>query len=157
MQQTINQDIRKNFEEKVSYVASIVTGMTVTDQPGFLTVDCGLPSDTFNVIVVRDLSEPQQLLASIDHFTSKGFPMAAWCWENDVNNAEFSHLTRHRLIHAEVETSMCLDLSEFQPAEPVYSQGLEIRPVTTVADLQTFGNVVTGGFGTSDESIYVRA
>ncbi len=36
------QAVRKNFEEKVSYIARMVTGMAVTDQSSFLSVDCGL-------------------------------------------------------------------------------------------------------------------
>ncbi len=48
-------DVCKNFEEKVSYVARRINGMVVDDQINFLSVDCGLPSDTFNVMVVRDL------------------------------------------------------------------------------------------------------
>ena len=47
------QAVRKNFEEKISYIARTVPGMTVTDQSSFLSVDCGLPSDTFNVLVSR--------------------------------------------------------------------------------------------------------
>ncbi len=39
-------DVCKNFEEKVSYVARRINGMVVDDQINFLSVDCGLPSDT---------------------------------------------------------------------------------------------------------------
>jgi len=42
----MRQAVRKNFEEKVFSIARAVTGMVVTEQNSFLSVDCGLPSDT---------------------------------------------------------------------------------------------------------------
>jgi GNAT superfamily N-acetyltransferase len=148
--------VRKNFEEKVSYVARIARDMTVIDQSSFLSVDCGLPSDTFNVIVVRDMSAPTQILASIDHFISKGFPMAVWCWENDVDQANFSALTQHRLEHAEINTAMYADFSELQAA-PLSIEGLEVKQVVTASDLLQFGTMLAAGFGASDEGNQVLA
>ena len=46
----MHQEARKNFEEKVSYIARTVTGMTVTDQSSFLSVDGSLPSDMLNFL-----------------------------------------------------------------------------------------------------------
>jgi hypothetical protein len=49
--QTMQQVVRVNFEQKVAYVAQALPTMRVTQDKGFLAVDCGLPSDTYNVIV----------------------------------------------------------------------------------------------------------
>ncbi len=89
----MNLEVRKNFEEKVSYHARSLPGMTIKDQGNFLSVDCGLPSDTFNVTVTRNLSAAAEVLTlSVDHFTSKGFPMALWYWENEIDKAGVSEL-----------------------------------------------------------------
>lgn len=112
----MHQTVRENFEEKVSYIARTVTGMTVNDHSSFLSVDCGLPSDTFNILVVRDGSAPTQILAIVDRFTSKGFPLAVWTWEGDVDQAVLSTFNQHGLEYAEVNTSMSADLSELQIA-----------------------------------------
>jgi ribosomal protein S18 acetylase RimI-like enzyme len=148
--------VRKNFEEKVSYIARMVSGMTVTDQSSFLSVDCGLPSDTFNVLVVRDMAARAQMLASIDHFTSKGFPLALWFWENDVDQASSSAFIQHSLEPAEINTAMYTDLSELQIA-PLHIEGLAIKRVATASDLLQVGNVLAALFGDSEEAGQVLA
>jgi ribosomal protein S18 acetylase RimI-like enzyme len=142
--------VRKNFEEKVSYVARMVTDMTVIDASSFLSVDCGFPSDTFNVVAVRDMSMLAQMLAGIDHFTSKGFPMAVWSWENDVDPANHSMFIQHGLKHAETNTSMQADLSELKITS-LDVEGLEIKQAETTDDLLQFGITLAAGFGASDE------
>ncbi len=127
-EQDMHREVRKNFEEKVSYLARAINGMTVDDQGDFLSVDCGLPSDTFNVIVVRDLSMPARILASIDRFTSKGFPMAVWYWESDVDEAGMSELLQHGLVHTETHTAMYADLLKIQLV-PLHVEGLEIKQI----------------------------
>lgn len=150
------QAVRKNFEEKVSYIARTVTGMTVTDQSSFLSVDCGLPSDTFNVLVVRDMAARAQVLASIDLFTSKGFPLAVWFWEGDVDQAGRSAFIQHGLEPAEINTAMYTDLSELQIA-PLHIEGLEIKRAVTASDLLQVGNVLAALFGESEEAGQVLA
>jgi ribosomal protein S18 acetylase RimI-like enzyme len=150
------QAVRKNFEEKVSYIARTVTGMTVTDQSSFLSVDCGLPSDTFNVLVVRDVSASTQMLASVDHFTSKGFPLAVWLWESDVDQTGLSAFIQHGLEPAEINTAMYRDLSELQ-ISPVHIERLEIKRVVTASDLLQVGIVLAALFGDSDEAGQVLA
>lgn len=143
-------DVRKNFEEKVSYVARNLNGMVVDDQATFLVVDCGLPSDTFNVIVLRDLRVSAEMQASCDRFISKGFPFAVWGWESAINNADLSHLTQQGLVHTETHRAMYADLSSMQLASlPV--EGLEIKQATTAGDLLYFGEVISDLFGDSSE------
>lgn len=150
------QAVRKNFEEKVSYVARTVTGMTVTDQSSFLSVDCVLPSDTFNVLVVRDMSASTQMLAGVDHFTSKGFPLAVWFWESEVDQASLSAFIQHGLEPAEITTAMYADLSELQIA-PLHIEGLAIKRAVTASDLLQVGNVLAALFGDSEEAGQVLA
>jgi ribosomal protein S18 acetylase RimI-like enzyme len=150
------QAVRKNFEEKVSYIARMVTGMAVTDQSSYLSVDCGLPSDTFNVLVVRDGSASTQMLASVDHFTSKGFPLAVWFWESDVDQACLSAFIQHGLKSTEINTAMYTDLSELQIA-PLHIEGLEIKRAVIASDLLHIGNVLAALFGDSKEAGQVLA
>ena len=143
-------DVRKNFEEKVSYVARRLSGMRVDDQSPFLSVDCGLPSDTFNVIVVRDVRVTAPMLATVDRFTSKGFPFALWYWESDSDQAGLSQLVQHGLVQTETHRAMYADLSQIQMAVRDV-EGLEIKQVTTVNDLRAFGEVMAALFGDRDE------
>src|SRR6266496_3982574 len=143
-------DVRKNFEEKVSYVARRINDMTVDDQIGFLSVDCGLPSDTFNVVVVRDLPASAPMLASVDRFIERGFPFAVWYWESEGDQASISTLIEHGLVHTETHSAMYADLSQIQMA-PLQVAGLEIKQATTASDLLHFGEVVAALFGDSSE------
>ncbi len=152
----MDSNVRKNFEEKVSYVASIVPDMRVIDSDSFLFVDCGLPSDTFNVIVVRDMVASSQILAGIDAFTSKGFPMAVWCWESDVDATGRATFIQHGLSHPEIDTAMYADLTQI-PIAPLSVEGLEIHRAVTAADLLHVGNVMADLFGSSNEGEQVRA
>jgi ribosomal protein S18 acetylase RimI-like enzyme len=143
-------DVRKNFEEKVSYVARRLNGMMVDDQSNFLSVDCGLPSDTFNVIVVRDLRVMDPVLASVDRFISKGFPFAVWYWESDIDKSDISYLVQHGLVHTETHKAMYADLSQIQIV-PLHVEGLEIKQVMTDSDMLHFGEVIAALFGDSSE------
>lgn len=143
-------DVRKNFEEKVSYLARSIPEMTVDDQAGFLSVNCGLPSDTFNVIVLRDLSASTSMLASVDRFTSTGFPVAVWYWADDVDNIGIARLIQHGLAHTETHSAMYIDLSQFHMTS-LHVEGLEIKQATTARDLLLFGEMVADLFGDSRE------
>lgn len=153
----MHYEIRKNFEEKASYFARSLPGMTVTERDSFLSVNCGLPSDTFNVTVVRDLSAPSELLTlGVDSFTSKGFPMALWYWESDVDNADISSLLQRRLTHAETSIAMYVDLSEIRQSSSSI-EGLEITRVVTSSDLLHLGTIMLKLFGDSVEGRAVLA
>ncbi|GHO41927.1 GNAT family N-acetyltransferase [Ktedonospora formicarum] len=143
-------DIRKNFEEKVSYVAQHLSGMLINDQSSFLSVDCGLPSDTFNVIVGRDLRAMTPMIAEVDRFIAKGFPFALWCWESTIDKASLSQLARHGLVHTETHQAMYIDLSQLQMTED-YVEGLEITQITTTNELLQFGKIIADLFGDASE------
>ncbi|GCE29937.1 N-acetyltransferase [Dictyobacter alpinus] len=143
-------DVRKNFEEKVSYVARSLSSMAVYDQASFLAVDCGLPSDTFNVIVVRDVSEVAQLQTGVDRFISRKLPFAVWYWDDAVDKANVPEITQHGLVHTETHKAMYADLSQLPPLS-FHVEGLEIKHVTTTSELLQFGELIAALFGNSPE------
>jgi ribosomal protein S18 acetylase RimI-like enzyme len=142
--------VRENFAEKVSYVARRVDGMMLDEQEDYLMVDCGVPSDTFNVIVVKGTSLSPRVLASIEHFTSKDVPFALWYWQNAIDAANRVVLMQYGLRHAETHTAMAADLSQVQLSSR-HLDGLEIRQVATPNELQQFGKVISDLFGDSRE------
>ena len=150
------QDVRKNFEEKVSYIARTIPSMSVIDQSNFLSVDCGLPSDTFNVLVVRDMSAPAELLATVDRFNAKGFPLSVWYWESDVKDADLTAFRQHGLSHAETHVAMHADLTELQVTS-LPDVELEIQRTMSARDLLQFGEVMTELFEDSSEGHSVFA
>jgi GNAT superfamily N-acetyltransferase len=149
-------DVRTNFEEKVSYIARVLPGMTVTEESGFLAVDCGLPSDTFNVLVVREMSARAQVLAMVDRFNARGFPLAVWYWGGNLEEADQALFPQHGLWSAETHVAMAAHLSEVK-ARPLPPPALEIKRVTTASELLQFGEVMALLFGASDEGRHVFA
>ncbi|MCX6043700.1 MAG: GNAT family N-acetyltransferase [Chloroflexi bacterium] len=151
------QAVRKNFEEKAAYFAQALAGMTVIERGSFFAVDCGLPSDTFNVIVARDLSATEQILQNgIGYFMAKQFPVALWYWEDPAHRAGIDALLAYGLTHNETNLAMVADLqaSTFNVPAPT---GLIIRHVERADDLQQFGALIARLFGDSAEGPQVAA
>ncbi len=149
--------VRKNFEQKVSYIAKAVPPMVVAEHGSFLAVDCGLPSDTFNVIVARDLSRSNQILNDgVGYFTSKSFPVALWYWEDNADKSRMSALTAYGLTHDETNIAMYAELiqSNFNVTSP---EGLMIKCVETSSEIQQYGSVLASLFGASEEGNNVAA
>ncbi len=147
----------KNFEEKASYIARLTPGMTVIDSGSFLAVDSGVLSDTFNVIVARDLSDPGHLLKNgVDAFMNKQLPMAIWYWEEAGNLANIDALLAYGLTTTETDVAMIADLTQanLHVAPPM---GLTIKLVESADELQQFAGVLVRLFGTSDEAQGVAA
>lgn len=153
----MKQAVRQNFEEKVSYAAQVIPGMRVTDAGGVLTVDCGLPSDTFNVIVVRDASPPEQPLAqSVEHFMAKRFPAALWYWQEDAARFSQHPALAARFVHAETHVAMVAERQQV-PRCTALPDGLTISAVAQPGEMRQYGQIVARLFGDSDEGRQVTA
>lgn len=149
-------DVRQNFEEKAAYLARFLPGMTIIDQGALLSIDCGQPCDTFNVVVLRDPMEAAEALAlSIGRFTSKGFPMALWYWEKEEHE-DMAELLQHGLVFAETNTAMAVDLSASKGTAPQV-EGLEIKRVTTASELLQMADIMLTLFEGSEEGHSVFA
>lgn len=153
---TANRAVRDNFAQKGSYVARSLPGMTVTDAESFVAVDCGLPSDTFNVIVALDLSTPHHLLAAgVSPFVKKRLPMALWYWE-DADRHNTAALTAYGLSHTETHVAMVADLTGLRSGVST-PEGVSTRPVTQAEEVREYGAVIAGLFSDSDEGRQVAA
>jgi ribosomal protein S18 acetylase RimI-like enzyme len=150
------QRVRQNFEEKSSYLASVLPGITVTERPGFLAVDSGLPSDTYNVLSVRDMAAPAELLAAADRFNAKAFPLALWYWQSTINDAHRAAFLQHGLEYAETNIAMSADLPHIQTTPPTID-GLTIRLATTAGDITRYAKLLADLFGDSPEGPQVLA
>ena len=66
-----------NFVFKTSYVAQFVPGMSVKETKDYISVDCGLPADTFNVITLLNNNLTEGLRNYIRRYSTiiKKFPI----------------------------------------------------------------------------------
>jgi GNAT superfamily N-acetyltransferase len=157
MSELLQQAVRQNFTEKATYVAQSIPSMTVLDNGSFVLVDCGFPSDTFNVIVARDLSTPARLLEEgVGHFMAKRSPMALWYWQDAADRHTMAALNAYGLAHSETHIAMYADLTQVRQHAPSCA-GLTISPATHAAEIRQYSAVIAELFGGSDEGRQVAA
>ncbi|EJR63251.1 hypothetical protein IIO_02348 [Bacillus cereus VD115] len=61
-----------NFTFKISYIARLVQGMNVKETKDYITVDCGLPADTFNIITLLNnnvTDRAKQLNKEVEYYS----------------------------------------------------------------------------------------
>lgn len=157
MAHPLYQTVCENFVEKVAYVARRLPSMTVMEESSFIAVDCGLPSDTFNVIVASSLLAPEHIVGTgIEHFIAKRWPVAMWYWEDSVNTRVVDTLSAYGLELTETHMAMAANLrmARLMVSAP---QGLTIKPVIDTGELRQYGAVIASLFGARDEGQQVRA
>lgn len=131
--------------------------MRVIDAGSVLAVDCGLPSDTFNVIVVRDASPPDRLLEqSVDHFMAKQFPVALWYWQEDADRFSQQPLIASRFVQAETHIAMVAERPHLAHRDTTLPD-LTISAVEHSHQLRQYGAVLARLFAESDEGCQVAA
>ena len=139
--------IRVNFEEKAGYAARTLPaacGMRVTDEPAYLAVDCGLPSDTYNVVVPREPIDAMYLRDSaITPFRAKGFPLAIWCFARSAELMQTFALAGFR--HAESSVAMVADLT-CVAADAALPHGLSIVYADGPRTMSSYGSFLADQF-----------
>ncbi len=149
--------VRENFAAKASHVARTAPGMRVVETPQLVRVDCGLPSDTFNLAVAREL-EGCDLAALAQQgtrpFADKGFPMAFWVWDSAWAQELGAELEGLGLQCNEVNAAMFRSLDP-PPARRDMPTGFAVRPALSETDVEQFGQVLSQLFGASQESRHV--
>lgn len=155
----LSRQVRENFAAKAAFPARVVPGVQVLDRPDSLRVDCGLASDTFNVVLARDLDGvdlARMVRTHVEYFRAKRFPMAFWVWDSP-RSQELAHcLEQAGLSSDETDVAMAADLRGV--AQPLdLPDGFTIRAAASSADHRDFGGILSGLFEGSPESHSVRA
>lgn len=150
--------IRENFIAKAAYFAKLVPGMSVFETAQYARIDCGLPSDTFNVSLLRETlpdAIPALLEPTVGYFSAKHFPMALWVFDSPNYKQIARALAAHDLPQCEINVAMYADLQQLTP-RIAKILGFEIRLATTPEELKSFAEVLAGLFEPLDEARQVR-
>ncbi len=142
--------IRENFIAKAAFGSA---GESDT------RVDCGLPSDTFNVAVPRVLDHgkiPAFVKETLAYFRAKHYPMAFWLFPSPTRAQLALELERAGLIHTETDVAMIADLETLPEAFPPEPRGFEIEEVRTLFQMVEFSDILSALFGESPEAAQVR-
>jgi GNAT superfamily N-acetyltransferase len=149
-----------NFALHASWVARHVAGMRVDELDGLTVVDAGLATDTFNVACHAQLdatAAPTRIAAVVTHFASAGRPFSWWVGPADQPADLGRHLIDAGLHADESSLAMAANLASIPPAIPV--EGLEVRRVTTPAELEAMASIVAANWSPPDADVgrYYRA
>jgi GNAT superfamily N-acetyltransferase len=150
--------VRRNFIAKATYFARLLRGMHVADTEAYIVVDCGLPSDTFNVIIPKntDLASLADLFENtVSKFSRKQFPVAFWCWGELFTPELALFLHYYELVSDETNVTMWLNLRT-RLINPTNNTPLLIRSVQSPDDYGQFADVIAELFGDSPEADQIR-
>ncbi|NUC18189.1 GNAT family N-acetyltransferase [Bacillus mycoides] len=148
-----------NFTYKNSYIARLVHEMSVKETKDYITVDCGLPADTFNLITLLNnkLTEGiEKLYKEVECFNQKRLPMSVWLWDEEQEQTIKSVLIKLGLKEAEHNIAMVADLKIIHPIIDI-PVGFTIQKATSPKQIQQFGETLAALFGTSAEGTHVQA
>ncbi|WP_305927595.1 GNAT family N-acetyltransferase [Bacillus mycoides] len=148
-----------NFTYKTSYIARQVNGMDVKETKDYITVDCGLPADTFNIITLLNSNVTEgieKLYKEVEYYNQKKFPMSVWFWDDKQEQTIKSELIKLGLKEAEKNIAMVAELKTIHPRinMPV---GFTIQKASSSGQIKKFGETLANLFGTSEEGKNVQA
>ncbi|MCR8644605.1 GNAT family N-acetyltransferase [Paenibacillus sp. N1-5-1-14] len=150
--------VRDNFIYKNTYLAERTDSMDVQVTAGYVRVDSGLRSDTFNVIVPLEKElkalDGVHIANALHYLTGQNKPMALWTWE-DRNGSTCETLQDLGLIAAETNIAMAAKLAEMDMSAGM-PEHFQIREVRSKEDIKLFGDVLASLFGESEEAVNVR-
>ncbi|GLY53601.1 GNAT family N-acetyltransferase [Lentzea sp. NBRC 102530] len=131
--------MERNLAEHACHLHRHLPGATVIETDDLLIADSGLPDDTFNVVaaarVTADVPE------AVRTIRATGRPFSWWAGDDPGLR---DRLTAEGLEPSETEAAMWLDLDRTLPSPDV--AGLEIRRVTTAAELADYAEVLAANW-----------
>ncbi|KZD34278.1 acetyltransferase GNAT family [Bacillus cereus] len=133
--------------------------MDVKETKDYITVDCGIPADTFNIITLLNSNVTEgieKLYKEVEYYNQKKFPMSVWFWDDKQEQTIKSELIKLGLKEAEKNIAMVAELKTIHPRinMPV---GFTIQKASSSGQIKKFGETLANLFGTSEEGKNVQA
>jgi ribosomal protein S18 acetylase RimI-like enzyme len=122
----------------LAWIQARTPGMRVDDHPDLLAVDCGFPTDTFNVVCRARLdpaSGSRRIAAVAEAFRSRGHPFTWWIGPADRPRELGAMLVDAGFRMSGTEPGMAADLARL-PAADLAPHGLRIVRATTARELR---------------------
>lgn len=149
-----------NLVTKVTSYAKSLAGLQVTVHKDVVTVDSGVPSDTFNVIIPLSLDSEDSLIElrrAIHSFQTKSFPVCIWVDKRFMTNRLVNMLQEEGFSETERNTTMKLDVVNGDKSFAASKTELDIRQVTSVEDVRTYSEVFQSVFAGTPEADAIHA
>ena len=150
----LSEALDENMTVHASWIQRHLPGMEVRDDLGYVLVDSGLATDTFNLICRARLpagkaAEPAS--AGIAWFRSRHRPFSWWVGPADTPRDLGQTLMNLGLQPAESEIAMAADIGSILP-EPL-PDGLEIVRADSPAQLREFAAINAANWDPPDEDV----
>ena len=143
------------FVTHATWALERTAGMSSRITPTLVVADSGLRCDTFNFICRARLSSdeaPPAAAEAVGYFIRVGRPFSWWVGPADRPPDLASTLEALGLERAETELAMAMPL-EMLPVQPPEVPGLEIRPVSTMGELETYAGLSAANWTPPDPDV----
>jgi len=144
----------ENMAVHAAWIHRRVPGMVVRDDGGFLLVDSGLPSDTFNLVCRARLDSADasaRAAEGVEWFRTRDRPFSWWVGPADTPADLGATLCRLGLEPAESETVMVAEIERLRPE--ALPDGIEVRRAETRAQLREFAAINAANWDPPDEHV----
>ncbi|MGE5925828.1 MAG: GNAT family N-acetyltransferase [Gemmatimonadota bacterium] len=144
----------ENMAVHAGWIQRRVPGMEVRDDLGYLLVDAGLATDTFNLICHARLSSSdaaERARTGIAWFRERGRPFSWWVGPADTPAELGAILIRLGLHPAEDETAMAADIASVL-REPL-PDALTVRRAETPGQIREFAVINAANWNPADEDV----
>ncbi|MEV0445033.1 GNAT family N-acetyltransferase [Streptomyces spectabilis] len=137
----------RNLAAHAGHLHRHLPGARVTDHGDLVVADSGIDDDTFNIVAAARFTEESadaRIAATVTELTGTGRTFSWWVGDTSTPGDLGARLAAAGLPASEAETGMWLDLGAAPP--PAHADGLEIRPVTTAAELDAYATVLAANW-----------
>ncbi|MDT0320589.1 GNAT family N-acetyltransferase [Streptomyces millisiae] len=139
--------MERNLAEHACHLHRHLAGATVLASGDLVVADSGLDDDTFNVVAAARFTSaaaPSRIAETIRTLTATGRPFSWWVGPASTPPDLGAQLSAVGLPAAEQETAMWAELTDDLPRPQ--ADGLDIRPVTTPAQLADYAAVLAANW-----------
>ncbi|MEU8761480.1 GNAT family N-acetyltransferase [Streptomyces sp. NPDC048659] len=139
--------MERNLAEHACHLHRGMAGATVTDTGDLLVADSGLDDDTFNIVAAARLTPADadaRVAGTARTLAATGRPFSWWVGPASTPADLGARLAAAGLPASEHETAMWAALDGTLP--PPAAPGLDIRPVTTPAELADYATVLAANW-----------
>jgi ribosomal protein S18 acetylase RimI-like enzyme len=128
--------------------------MTARLDPDLTLVDCGMPCDTFNLVLGARLGPDAEarIAEAIDFFRARGHPFSWWTGPGDQPEDLTRRLVRSGLRPAETELAMAARLADI-PSDEADRQDLTILRAGTPRMVREFAGILAANWAPPDPDV----
>ncbi|MGW3957896.1 GNAT family N-acetyltransferase [Streptomyces sp. NPDC004752] len=146
--------MERNLAEHACHLHRGLSGATVTESGDLLVADSGLDDDTFNIVAAARFTPaatPARIAETVRSLAATGRGFSWWVGPASTPPDLTDRLSAAGLPVAERETAMWAELDS--PLPPAAAMGLDIRPVTTPAQLCDYAEVVAANWSPPSDTV----